>query len=253
MAFPFLPLGRKPSNSSFQPPTLQVDVHAHLLPGRHDGTDSVDHSLMLLNELAAYGFRKVIATLHIMDNYYDNTAASILATAAELTERLEEEYGQIEIKPAAEYYIDRGLMRLLYKQEPLLTFSDAQQKHRYLLFDTSLVTAPQELEDAIRAFRKQGITPVMTHPEQYIYLQKMPSYLFTLQEMGVLFQVNILSLVGQPSREAKQLAEWMIDQKLVSFLGSNLQKDHQLPLLHYAMTLPYYQKVLQAGILNNTI
>lgn len=253
MAFPFLPLGRKSSSSSFEPPTLQVDVHAHLLPGRHDGTDSVDQSMILLNELAAYGIRKVIATLHIMDNYYNNTAAGILAITDELNERLEEGYCQMEVQPAAEYYLDRGLMRLLYKQERLLTFSDAQQKHRYLLFDTSLVTAPPELEDAIRAFKKQGITPVMTHPEQYIYLQKTPSYLFTLQEMGVLFQINILSLVGQPSREAKQLAEWMIDQNLVSFLGSNLHKDHQLPLLHYAMTQPYYQKALQAGILNNTI
>lgn len=231
---------------------LRVDVHAQLLPGNQDGTDSVEHSISLLRELAALGFQKVIATLHIMDGFYQNTTNSIFAAASLLKYELQKTKINIEVEVAAEYFVDINLLRLLYSNSELLTFGRATTE-RYLLFDTSLVKRPFELDKVIAAIQERNVVPVMAHPEQYIYLQKNPEALRDLHYQGVKFQLNLLSLSGQPSREARFLAEWMIDQRLVSFVGTDICHETQLPAIKQAQKLPYYLKVAESGLLNNTL
>jgi|GEM_PF-4637854 len=90
----------------------------------------------------------------------------------------------------------------------------------------------------------------MAHPTSCVYLQKDPDRLLAMHEQGVLFQIDLLSLAGQPSREARTLAEWMIDQGLVSFIGSSLNQDYQIPFLLHALNLPSYRKAVERGLLN---
>lgn len=231
---------------------LRVDVHAQLLPGNQDGADSVEHSISLLRELSALGFRKVVATLHIMDGFYHNTTDSIFAAASLLKYELQKLKINIEVDVAAEYFVDINLLRVLYSKAELLTFGQGTTE-RYLLFDTSLVKRPYELDKVITALQQRNLVPVMAHPEQYIYLQKNPEALRELHYQGVKFQLNLLSLSGQPSREARNLAEWMIDQRLVSFVGTDIYHESQLPAIKQARKLPYYQKVIESGLLNNTL
>ncbi|GAB3339914.1 capsular polysaccharide biosynthesis protein [Larkinella ripae] len=254
MAFGFL-IRTNTKNTKPDPATttdLRVDVHAQLLPGNQDGTDSVEHSISLLRELAALGIRKVIATLHIMDGFYHNTTDSIFAAASLLKYELQKTKINIEVEVAAEYFVDINLLRLLYSNAEVLTFGQATTE-RYLLFDTSLVKRPFELDKVITAIQQRNLVPVMAHPEQYIYLQKAPETVRELHYQGVKFQLNLLSLSGQPSREARNLAEWMIDQRLVTFVGTDIYHETQLPAIHQARKLPYYQKVLESGLLNNSL
>jgi len=228
--------------------TLCVDVHAHILPGFQDGTDSIEHSISLLKNLADLGIRKVVATLHIMSGYYNNTIDSIQAAACMLETRLRRENVAIQIEAAAEYYVESNLLSLLRSNRQLLPFQGPTQK-KYLLFDTGLIKAPVELEPVVNAIKDRGLIPVMAHPEQYVYLQKNPELIKELHHQGVLFQVNLTSLMSQPTREARLLAEWLIDQGLVSFLGSNLNHEAQLPYLQQARALPYYRKALESRAL----
>ncbi|GAB3928277.1 tyrosine-protein phosphatase [Larkinella terrae] len=255
MPFGFLTRSRskyaKP-DSSAAGSELRVDVHAQLLPGSQDGTDSVEHSISLLRELAALGYRKVIATLHIMDGFYQNTNDSIFASASLLKYELQKLKINIEIEVAAEYFVDINLLRVLYSKTELLTFGQ-NTTERYLLFDTSLVKRPFELDKVITALQQRNLVPVMAHPEQYIYLQKNPEAMRELHYQGVKFQLNMLSLSGHPSREARNLAEWMVDQRLVSFIGTDIYHETQLPALKQTRKLPYYQKALDGGLLNNSL
>ncbi|WP_266367721.1 CpsB/CapC family capsule biosynthesis tyrosine phosphatase [Tellurirhabdus rosea] len=253
MNLPFLPTSRRLASGRFQAsPALQTDVFAPILPGQHDGIASLDRSIRLLRGLAASGIQKVVGTLPVMSHFYQNTSESVLETVQLVRNQLQTDRIPIQLIPAAEYYVDRGLMRLLYNQSPLLTFGDRTGR-QYLLFDTGLVKAPPELENVLWAFRCLNITPIMAHPEQYLYLQKDPDYLFRLQEQGVLFQVHLLSLLGKPTVASRQLAEWMIDRGLVSFLGSGLAQEFQIPLIGHAMSLPHYYKALEMGVRNALI
>ncbi len=255
MPFGFLSRHRKKTIPEDRPkpdPSLRVDVHAQLLPGRQDGTDSVEHSITLLREMAALGFRKVITTLHVMDGFYQNTCDSITAAATLLKYELHKAQVEIEVEAAAEYFLDINLLRMLYSKTDMLTFGNASGQ-RYLLFDTSLVKRPYELDKVIAAIQHRNLVPVMAHPEQYIYLQKNPEAVQLLHYQGVRLQVNLLSLTGNPSREARHLAEWMIDRRLVSFIGTDICHESQLPVVRQAQRLPYYRKALEMGLLNDSL
>ncbi|MFD1144315.1 tyrosine-protein phosphatase [Larkinella insperata] len=228
---------------------LYVDVHAQLLPGRQDGTDSVEHSLSLLRELSDLGYRKIVATLHIMNGYYQNTIDSISASSALLKHELQKSKIDIEVEVAAEYFVEINLLKILYSNADLLTFGNRNE--RYLLLDTSLVKRPYELDKVISALQQRNIVPVMAHPEQYIYLQKDPEAVRVLHGQGVKFQVNLLSLTGLPSRESRHLAEWMIDQQLISFVGTDIYHEAQLPTIKEARKLPYFRKLMESGLLVN--
>ncbi|MFC5409538.1 tyrosine-protein phosphatase [Larkinella bovis] len=252
MAFGFLTRSYTKNAKADPVSDLRVDVHAQLLPGSQDGTDSVEHSISLLRELAALGFQKVIATLHIMDGFYQNTTDTIFAAASRLKYELQKTKINIEVEVAAEYFVDINLLRILYSNAELLTFGHTTTE-RYLLFDTSLVKRPFELDKVISAIQQRNLVPVLSHPEQYIYLQKNPEAVRELHYQGVKFQLNLLSLSGQPSREARHLAEWMIDQRLVSFIGTDTYHETQLPAIKQTRKLPYYQKAIDNGLLNNSL
>ena len=52
---------------------LGADMHSHVLAGLDDGSDSTETSVALVRELVGLGYRKLIATPHIMGDFYKNT------------------------------------------------------------------------------------------------------------------------------------------------------------------------------------
>ena len=53
--------------------TIGVDIHSHLIPAVDDGAKSLEDSIVLIRGLKDLGFRKLITTPHIYQEYYPNT------------------------------------------------------------------------------------------------------------------------------------------------------------------------------------
>jgi len=252
MNFPFSRTSRRlPPRAAPAILPFQTDVFAPVLPGQHESLDALERSIRLLRGLAGAGVRKAVGVVPVMNTYYPHTAERIQETFLTVRAQLQADRIPLDLIPAAAYYIDQGLMRLLYQQTPLLTFGDPDRP--YLLFETGLLKAPAELDNVLWAFRMLRLTPIMAHPEHCLYLQQQPERLFRLKELGVQFQVNLLSLVGKPTPGSRRLAEWMIDHDLVTFLGSGLSQEFQLPLLEHAVTLPHFCKALEKGLDNHLV
>ena len=62
---------------TFDLSTLGVDMHSHVLPGIDDGAQTLEESLVLVQALMNLGIKKIIATPHIMVDYYRNTPETI--------------------------------------------------------------------------------------------------------------------------------------------------------------------------------
>ena len=84
-------------------PTLNVDLHSHLIPGIDDGSKSIEESLHLLRGMETLGYVKVITTPHIMFDAYKNTPNIIQNRLASLRETAKAEGIEIQIEAAAEY------------------------------------------------------------------------------------------------------------------------------------------------------
>ena len=146
-------------------PVLKVDLHSHLIPAIDDGSQSMEESLTLLQGMADLGYEKVITTPHIMADAYRNTPEIIREGLFALRAEAKQAGIEIEIDAAAEYYLDDGLYALLQKGD-LITVNG-----EYLLFETSYISKPLQLEDMIFEIGAAGYTPLMAHPERYRYVK----------------------------------------------------------------------------------
>lgn len=230
-------------------PTLVVDVHAHVLPGLDDGADTLEESLSLIEGLVRQGVKKIIATPHVMGNYYRNTPELIQQKLMLVKMALRNNGIDVALEAAAEYYLDEMFVQQLERNDTLLSFG----KLKYLLFETPFVNQPPELEEVIALINKQGYKPVLAHPERCLYLQKDPELTRQLHRKGLLFQLNINSLVGYYSRQTQVFAEWLVASNLIDFLASDAHRKSQVDLLESARKQPHFQQCFYHGVLNDTL
>jgi tyrosine-protein phosphatase YwqE len=225
---------------------LQVDIHSHLIPGIDDGAKTIEDSIRLLQRFAELGFKKVITTPHVMSDFYRNTPDIILSGLDKLKNELAKQNLSITIEAAAEYYLDYELEKKIELKE-LLTLGG-----KYVLFELPFVTAPDNLYKVIFDMQTNGYIPILAHPERYSYWYRSFDTYYELKEKGVLFQLNTISLTGHYSPETKKIAERMIDENLIDFVGSDCHHLHHLEILNQARTLKHFHKVLESGKLKNS-
>ena len=227
---------------------LNVDMHSHLLPGIDDGVETYEQSVEVIKKFIELGYKKLIITPHIMGDFYRNTPEIILDKLDKLNDIIHQLGLDIELEAAAEYYLDESFIERLQKGERLLSFGK-----KYVLFETSYMNASPHLTQAVFMMQSQGYKPVLAHPERYVYLFNDYSKLHEWNEIGLLFQVNINSLSGYYSKPSKVLAEKLIDNKMVHFLGSDCHGDRHLKPMKDAREGSYYTKALKLDLLNNTL
>ena len=231
---------------------LGADMHSHLLPGLDDGAETLAHSLDLLRDLQALGYRKLIMTPHIMGDFYRNTPATIGAALAALrTAAAAAGLHDVALEAAAEYYLDEWFGHKLAAEEPLLTFGGEK---RYVLLETSYLNESFTFDETIFNLKAAGYQPVLAHPERYTYLYGRFEELERIRATGVLLQVNLNSLAGYYSSGAKRVAEKLIDAGLVDMVGTDAHHArHATTLRDKVLPAPYLRKLLALPLLNRSL
>ncbi len=227
---------------------LRTDMHAHVLPGLDDGAESMDQALTLVREMVALGYRKLILTPHVMGDFYKNTSTGIQLKLAELQAAVQEQQIEVQLSCAAEYYLDEWLMQKLADQEPLLTFGA-----NYILFETSFINEPFNFREAVFRIKSNGYTPVLAHPERYVYFHHQPDTLAELRENGVLLQLNLNSLSGYYGEGARRTAEKLIDQGQVDMVGTDAHSLKHLYSLQKIANLAAFKKLCQLPLRNQQL
>ncbi len=227
---------------------LKTDVHSHLIPGIDDGVDTYDEALQLLHAFHEMGYRKVITTPHIMQDFYNNEPEEILDGLEKLRIEMENTGLEMEVEAAAEYYLDESLLKKLEGDRKILTFGK-----NYLLFETSFINKPIYLDDFLFLAQSRGLQPVMAHPERYAFVHNEPQLLKSLTDRGMLLQINLNSLSGYYSRQVQKMARQLIDEKQVHFLGSDCHSMKHFEALVEAMRTPHYERACALPLLNYSL
>jgi tyrosine-protein phosphatase YwqE len=244
MIFPFF----KKQKEIKRGPVLKVDLHSHFIPGIDDGSKSMEESLSLLKEMEALGYEKVITTPHIMIDVYRNTPQIIKEGLDSLRKAAKAEGINLEIEAAAEYYLDEGFYDHLHSDEVM------NINGKYLLFETSYVTKPLQIEEMIFEISASGYIPLMAHPERYRYVSDPLKEYGRWKELGVLFQLDLNSLGGHYGRDAKKKAEILSGNGMIDFLGSDVHHLKQTKFLDDLFMSEEYAKVWENNkILNDTL
>ena len=226
---------------------ISTDMHSHLIPGIDDGVKSDEESAAMLREFVSLGYKKVITTPHIMNDHYRNTPEIIMDGLAKIRQVAKDENIPIAIEAAAEYYLDDGFPSKL-ESGKLLTLGE-----KYLLFEVSYMNPPDNLSQVIFDMNIKGYKPILAHPERYPFWYPKFSEYHRLKEMGVLFQVNIGSIAGYYGPPPKKIAERMIDEDMVDFIGSDLHGDRHMHAMKQALNEKYMWKLMAKGVKNHTL
>ncbi len=156
---------------------------------------------------------------------------------------------KLELEAAAEYYFDEFFLKYI-KDETLLTLGD-----KYVLFELPAMSKPPQVEDAVFDLILKGYKPILAHPERYSFYQEPGLVsLEKLKSMGVLFQLNALSLVGFYSPKVQRFAKQLIKNNWIDFIGSDMHNQRYFEAFQNAIQCEQYQKLCASGLLlNNTL
>ncbi len=220
---------------------IHTDMHSHLLPGIDDGSPDVDTSIHLIEGLLELGYKKFIATPHVMIDLYPNNRQTIMNAKHKLTEALKKRNINIELNAAAEYFLDDHFDSLLEQKEPLLTIKD-----NLVLVEFSFASPPLDYKQKIFEIQMRGYRPILAHPERYSYFHKKPEVYDELRHVGCLFQVNLLSLIGYYGRGVAQAADQLFKKKQIELLGTDLHHERHLNNLQSAVLLQKANEVANA-------
>lgn len=231
--------------SSFS--SIGTDMHSHILPGIDDGAPNMEVSLALAKKFVELGFKKLIATPHVMADYYRNTSDVIQQTLDTLKEAIQANQIPLEISASAEYYLDETFINKLNKKQ-VISFGN-----NYLLFELSYMNMPSNLLEVIYEIQARGFYPVLAHPERYsYYYDKLENYL-QLKERGCLLQLNTISLTGYYGNKVKKTAEELVNNHAIDFLGSDIHHFKHAYALKESLLLPSVKQLLAQPQLCNLL
>lgn len=226
-----------------------IDFHCHILPGVDDGFQDPEKSLEQLRIYEESGMKEVWFTPHIMEDVPNEpeelrrifedfkekylqdfaqrhpgyqaegakknpSAGSVTAEGAKQSSATDAE--PLRLHLAAENMLDALFERRL-KANDLLPLAE-----KYLLVETSIFAPPMNFRGLLERIKNKGYTPILAHPERYLYMKKEDYEALKLQ--GIKFQRNLFSLRGQYGERVQKRCRQLLKWQMYDFVGTDLHR-----------------------------
>ncbi len=243
--FNFFSKKREPQKLCFS-----TDIHCHILPGIDDGSPDVATSVELIERMQSWGLERIIASPHVTYGTFPNTHETIAAARAELQTELNARGSSVDLSNSAEYRIDDLFMEHL-ANGTLLTLPG-----KCLLVENSFMQEPWNLDNLLFDLQVKGFQPILVHPERYSYYYNKKDRYKEIYCNGTKLQINLLSLAGYYGKEEKRIAEYLLEQGFVSFVGTDLHRISQADCIDsYLASKDYlrHRAALEDALLNDNL
>ena len=227
---------------------LKTDIHSHMLPGIDDGADGMRESVHLIKGMYELGYRKMIITPHVRFGSFDNDTGEFENRLQDVRYALEQVNIPMELEVGAEHTIDEGFYGH-FKRGELKHFG----RNKYLLIEFPFTSLPMGIKDTVFELQSAGYNLILAHPERYLYLREQPDMIKYLHDSNILFQLNILSLIGFYDKPTHKFADWLIKQDYIDIAGSDLHHQKHLDGIAKAKTNKYLYKLTESDRLMNSM
>jgi protein-tyrosine phosphatase len=183
---------------------IRTDPHCHILPGVDDGAGDIQMSLAMARRAAAAGVRTIIATPHgchplvadFMEPDFIYNKVNLLNTA------IHNEQIPVTVKPGSEYLMNASLPEL-FEAGRLTTWAG---EGRYILIELGFRHMLEPAWEVLDYFIARGLTPIVAHPERYMWLLPDSEAAERLVSMDLWLQFNVMSLNGLWGDKPRELA-----------------------------------------------
>jgi protein-tyrosine phosphatase len=208
-----------------------ADLHCHLLPNWDDGPASLELSLEMAQRAANSGLEAILVTPHVGRSFRSHPepeTRTIPDAVADLQREIDKVGVKLKLVSGAEIMLTpEGLPERLVR-EPWLCFGSETGK-RYALVESPLHIWPDWADSVLFQMAKNGITPIIAHPERLSDVSKDVNVLERALNCGALLQITARSVVGR-ERPAHNCARKLMGAGLVSIIASDAHRaEHMWP------------------------
>lgn len=195
-----------------------TDIHAHILPGVDDGSQSMDDSAAMAELALESGVHGIIATPHcgLPDSEGIADAAAMRLAAAKLRAVLKMRKLPLRLYDGMEIF---GMPDTAEKLQSGI-YTTLADSH-YPLIEFPFVNYGRQATRILQDVCALGLRPIVAHPERYQYTQDEPELLNLWADMGCLLQVNRGSILGRFGMQAQALSLGMLARGFVHFVASD--------------------------------
>ncbi|MBP5511864.1 hypothetical protein J6X90_00540 [Candidatus Saccharibacteria bacterium] len=199
-----------------------IDIHCHLMPGVDDGAKDLNETLAMFENAYTSGVTDMVLTPHYLKNtkYSHNNEAKkkILEILKEALKRSDID---INIHFGNEVYIDDDIFKMLEDGE-IASLADS----RYILIELPVGFENKNAGNIFFRLKSEGYTPIIAHPERYVYIQKHPEKVMEYIKLGCLLQGDYMSLLGKYGRKAEKTLKVLLKHNKISMLASDIHHEH---------------------------
>lgn len=203
----------------------RIDVHAHFLPGIDDGCRDDAEALECLRTLVANGYDRAFCTPHWEFEGF-RTLDEVAGRVARLQEVVTRAGVPMELRPGGELRLSVNMAEEL-RATGIPTYGHAG---RYVLIETWAARWEPWKTRAVEWLQKQGLTPILAHPERMPVLRGNPQWIEELARMGLKFQGNLGPLGGGDSADIVALAERYLQEGRYFILGTDTHRPNTLAI-----------------------
>ena len=193
-----------------------VDLHNHLLHGLDDGSPDLETSVRMARLAAEDGLTHMICTPHCSTEYAFEPEL-IAERLEELRTAVARESIPLTLGSGCDFHLsyDNLLDALANPRKYTLRGSE------YLLIELPDHGIPPTLDNTLYELRLAGMTPILTHPERNMTLQRSPEMLNSWLRNGLLVQVTANSVTGGMGKYAQRVAMELLRKRWVHFLATD--------------------------------
>ena len=196
---------------------MMYDIHNHLIYQFDDGPASLEEVVEMLKMARDQGITRVFATSHFQELIPPELEEHYFRKLTELQDRLEHENIPIQVFSGSEIFFHH-YMNETVKRSRVGTLAGLG---KYVLLEFPLFLMPSGVSEALFKLKMDGLVPIIAHPERYSSVLENPETVLEYLKYGALLQVNAGSVTGDFGRRVQKIAMWMVEHRLVHFLGSD--------------------------------
>jgi len=197
-----------------------IDLHCHILPGVDDGPSTLDESLRMARFCVEDGITVITATPHCHRSIH-LLRADILPQVAAFNQELQSAGISLTILPGSEIQVNDSTVYRREFEAGLLCHLGDGRSFTLLEFNWTRALFPPDSVEIIQWIRKQGMIPIIAHPERHDYFRKEPDLLPPLVDAGAWLQITVDSLLGNHGPDAKIFAEEFLNTHHEAILATD--------------------------------
>lgn len=202
-----------------------VDTHGHYLPGIDDGSSNIEMSVAMIKKAYEQGIRDIVCTSHSW-GYTSKYSESFEM----LQKRLKDETLDVMLYKGCEVACDeRTLPVIIDRIESGELLTVANSKYILLEFKQN-VEGIEILRCVKQLIELTDCVPIIAHIERYYNLHEDSHTIEILTNWNIPIQINAYSLVEEKKETIKAFARKLLEEKLVTFVGSDAHRTTHRPV-----------------------